>query len=603
MKWSTLAAAGLLVVAVLVIYWPAIHGGFLFDDDALVGDNALAQSSAGLSRVWFSTEPVDYWPVTNTSFWVEWRLWGTRPTGYHVTNLLLHAACALLLWRLFWQLGVPGAFWGALLFAVHPVNVQSVAWIAQRKNTLSLLFFLLAILWFLKNERVHDPRRRPADRWYWLSLGAFVCAMLSKGSVAVLPGILLLLAWWQRRRVERVDLIRVAPFFAIASVFTAVDLWFQARAAEPIRDVSFLDRILGAGGVVWFYLSKAVVPVRLMFMYPQWDVQAADLRWWLALAAAAAVTVLLWRYRRNPLARACLMGWAFFIVALVPVLGLADVYFMKYSLVANHYEYIALIAVTALAGAAIGLVRQPPLRAAVGVAVAAVLGASAWGQARLYADPEILYRATLEANPAAWSLHNNLGAVLIDRGRDEEAIVQLREGVRLNPRLAAAYDNLCLASLHLGRYDDAVRDCSAAVGTDPDQAMPHANLGVALMALGRLREAEPQLEAALGLAPDYAEAHYNLGHLLVLTGRPIQALPHIREVLRLMPDSAAAENELGLALAAAGDLAEAERAFREAVRLRPDFAEAHGNLAALLQRLGRSDEAAAEDGKAHAGGR
>ena len=633
----------LLVAAVVASYWPAVHGGFLFDDDALVSQSPIVHAADGLKRIWFTTEPIDYWPVTNSSFWVEWRLWGPHPTGYHLTNVLLHAASALLVWRVLRMLPVPGAFWGALLFAVHPMNVQSVAWIAQRKNTLAMLFFLLSILWFLKDasrrsegqpaiaqegRSARREKRRPkgatrvragtgtgpldprtlgpvddAFRWYLLSLVAFVLAMLSKGSVAVLPGVLLVLLWWRRRSFSGADLRRLWPFFAVAIVFTLVNVWFQARAGEPIRDVTLLERVLGAGGIVWFYLSKAIAPVGLTFMYPQWDVRAGDLRWWLAIAAAAAVTVLLWRARRRRVPAALLAAWLFFCLALVPVLGLADVYFMKYALVADHYAYIALLAVTTMAGAVIASLRRPALRAVAGGALAVALGVATWGQAHLYADPEVLYRATIERNPSAWALYNNLGALLIERGHDEEALSQLHEGLRLNPRLVAAYNNLCLAEVHLGRFDAALAECSEAARNDPRLAMAHANLGIALMAFGRLREAEPQLETAIGLEPDYAEAHYNLAHLLVVTGRAREAVPHLREVLRLRPDSAAAQNELGRALEAVGENAAAETAFRDAVRLRPDFAEAHRNLADLLQRLGRAEEAAAEYGKIHANGR
>ena len=633
----SLPLAGLLVAAVLAAYWPAVHGGFLFDDDALVSQSPIVQAADGLKRIWFTTEPIDYWPVTNSSFWVEWRLWGPHPTGYHLTNVFLHAASVLLVWRVLRMLPVPGAFWGALLFAVHPMNVQSVAWIAQRKNTLAMLFFLLSILWFLKDasrrsegqpavaEQRRSGRRgkRPpkagakagpldpwtsgplddGSRWYWLSLAAFVLAMLSKGSVAVLPGVLLVLLWWQRQSFPGADLRRLWPFFAVAIVFTLVNVWFQARAAEPIRDVTLVERVLGAGGVVWFYLSKAVAPVGLTFMYPQWDVRAGDLRWWTAIAAAAAVTVLLLRARRRRVPAALLAAWLFFCLALVPVLGLADVYFMKYTLVADHYAYIALLAVTTMAGAAIGSLRRPALRAVAGGGLAVALGVAAWGQAHLYADPEVLYRATIERNPSAWALYNNLGALLIDRGHDEEAVSQLHEGLRLNPRLAAAHNNLCVAEVHLGRFDAALAECSEAARNDPKLAMAHANLGIALMASGRLREAEPQLETAIGLEPGYTEAHYNLAHLLVVTGRAGEAVPHLREVLRRMPDSGAAHDELGQALEAVGESAEAEAAFRDALRLRPDFAEAHRHLADLLQRLGRTEEAAAEYGKIHGNGR
>ncbi len=345
------AAIGIavLVAVGLAVYWPSITGGFLWDDDALLTQNALVKAPDGLYRMWFTTGAVDYWPLTNSSFWLEWRLWGMHPAGYHVTNLLLHIASAGLAWGILRRLQIPGAFIAALIFVVHPVNLESVAWIAQRKNTLSLLFFLVSIHCFLR----HDSGDEPAGtRWYWLSLVAFTLAMLAKGSVAILPAVLLLLAWWRRDRVAGRDLVRVTPFAVVAAGLTLVNLWFQARGAhEAIRQASLIERVLGASATVWFYLYKALLPIDLAFVYPQWHVQASDVRWWLALAGAVLVTALLVWFRRAPWARPILFAWVYYVVALVPVMGLTDVYFMKYSLVADHYQYIALLGVSAAVGA------------------------------------------------------------------------------------------------------------------------------------------------------------------------------------------------------------------------------------------------------------
>ena len=346
----TLAGAALIAIATFAVYWPAIHGGFIWDDELLLTKNALVKASNGLYRIWFTREPIDYWPVTNSSFWIEWRLWGMNPTGYHVTNVLLHIGNALLAWALLSRLSIAGGFIAALLFAIHPVNVESVAWIAQRKNTLSMLFFLTSTLLYLQSPI--GNRQSPIR--YWLSFLAFVLAMLSKGSVVILPSILLLLVWWRQKRVRMRDVVETIPFWIAAITLTIVNIWFQHHGSHSdIRDATFVQRLLGAGAVPWFYLSKAIVPVRLMFVYPQWIVIASDPRWWLALAATLSTTALLFIYRRNEIVRALLFAWLFFCIALLPVMGFTDVYFMKYSLVADHYEYIALLAVCALAGAAL----------------------------------------------------------------------------------------------------------------------------------------------------------------------------------------------------------------------------------------------------------
>ncbi len=295
--------------------------------------------------------------------WLEWRLWGLNPSGYHVTNVLLHWIACLLIWKLLRTLAVPGDFFAALLFAVHPVNVESVAWIAQRKGLLAMVFFLLSILWFLRASDAHtdDPIHDDADSvsrrallWNGLSLLAFVLAMLSKGSVAILPLVLLLIVWWQQGSISKADLLRTVPFFIVSVVLTVVNIWFQNHGADiVVRDVGFIDRILGASAAVWFYLSKALVPLYLVFIYPQWNIQSTNLWWWLPLAAAITFTLamLWWQRSRATWIRPLLVAWLFLCIALLPVMGFSDVGFMRYSLVADHYQYIAIVAAAAAVAA------------------------------------------------------------------------------------------------------------------------------------------------------------------------------------------------------------------------------------------------------------
>ncbi len=300
---GTLLIAGLALLA----YRPSLNGGFILDDDVYLTDCPTIAASDGLYSYWCTSEPVDYYPVFNTMLWIEWRLWGPHPAGYRAINLLLHIVSALLVWMILQKLSIPGAFLAALLFAVHPVNVESVAWVVQRKNTLSMFFFLLSVLWYLKaaeGNRAMGQAPNKADdgkfslgRWYWLSVLAFLLAMLSKGSVAVLPLVLLLLVWWKRQRVTLPVLARTAPFFMVAAVLTGVNLWFQTHGTgEVIRSASYVERLVGAGAVVWFYLSKALLPINLVFVYPLWHIQTSDVLWWLPLVVTLAVTgLLIWR--------------------------------------------------------------------------------------------------------------------------------------------------------------------------------------------------------------------------------------------------------------------------------------------------------------------
>jgi tetratricopeptide (TPR) repeat protein len=594
----------LLCAAVIAGYLPALHGGFIWDDTILLTENPLVKAPDGLYRFWLTTEAPDYWPLTSTSFWLEWRLWGTSSTGYHVTNLVLHAVEALLLWALLARLGIGGGYLAALLFAVHPVNVESVAWIAQRKNLVAMLFLLVSALFYVESVVLKPPggRRlyRPgAGLGYALSLGAFVLAMLGKGSAAVLPLLLLLLVFWRWRRLGRSDLVRVVPFLVVGALLVLVNIWFQTHGRGSFREASVLERVLGAGGVVWFYLGKALLPIRLSFVYPQWHVDPGVLWWWVPLLAAAGVSMALF-LKRDGWGRPFFVTWAAFCVALLPVMGLTDVYFMTFSLVADHYQHIALIAVVALAGAgwsrwygrAAGARRLAPLGTA--VVVVGVLTLLTARQSATYESEETLYRATIERNPACWLAHYNLAVDLERQGRSEEAFAHLQEAVRIKPDYAEAHNNLALALLERGQPDEALVHARAAVESRPDLPQALVNLGLLLNRAGRPDEAIPHLEKAVRLRPGSAEARYNLGLALAGVGRLPEAMDQYGEALRLDPGSAEARNALGTAWLASGRCEEATKDLEGALELRPDYAEAHANLGLALTRCGRAHDATAQ---------
>jgi tetratricopeptide (TPR) repeat protein len=599
-----LGLAALLCGAVLLGYLPALHGGFIWDDSVLLTDNAMIRAPDGLYRFWFTAEAFDYWPLTSTTFWVEWRLWGMNPTGYHVTNLALHAIEALLLWGVLLKLRIGGAYLAALVFAVHPVNVESVAWIAQRKNLVGMLFFLLAIRFYLEADGEVERKERRlglagASRWYWLSLAMFLLALLGKGSVSTLPVILLLLAWWQRRRVTARDLARVAPFAAIAAALVLVNIWFQTHGGTgPIRTASLVERLLGAGAVVWFYLSKALFPVHLAFVYPQWHIEVGNPLWWIPLLTALGVSVALVRIC-GTWGRPFLMAWAFFCVALLPVMGLTDVYFMTYSLVADHYQHIAIIGVIALAAAGWSEWQrraQGSSRTAAVAVAATVVGTLAWltvRQSATYRDEETLYRATIEANPDCWLAHYNLAVALKAQGRRRDELLHLKEAVRARPDYAQAHNNLAIALMEEGRSSEALSHAEQALRIKPDMPMALVNLGILLSKSGRPSEALGALERAVQLLPDSAEAHSNLGLTLAVLGRLEEAMAHYHEASRLEPDSPEHHNALGNTLVAAGRYEEAISEFEQALRLKPDHAAAQATLAQVFIRSGRPQDAIA----------
>jgi protein O-mannosyl-transferase len=670
----------IIVTAAFLVYFPSLSGGFVLDDDLYLTRNNIVKASDGLCRFWCTLEAEDYWPMTYTSFWIDWRLWGMDPTGYHLLNLVLHVVASLLIWLVLRRLSIPGAFWTALIFALHPVNVESVAWISQRKENLAMLFFLLSILWYLKyymRSRIPlaaklslSTAHRPLPTfssfilhpssfylWYWLSLAAFVLAMLGKGSVAVLPVLLLGILWWLRATISISNLLRIAPFFLVAVALTAVNLWTQSQHVDTMHPIpGFAERLLGAGGVVWFYLYKALLPINLVFIYPQWQIQPGNPLWWLPLAAVLAVTAGLWVYR-NTWSRPLLFAWGFFCVSLAPALGLTQVGFMKYSLVADHYQHIAVIGVIALASAGFSIwCRQrasgdcpdfrfsengnvPFTRAVesygharqwtyiVIIASVGMLALLTWNQNRLYRGIGTLYEATLKKNSDCWVLHNNLGAMLVQVNRNEEAIEHYKQAIRINPDYVEAYNNLGTALLNAGRPKEAIENFKKAMQIDPNVSVTnnnmsaalveldqpeeaikygrralelipvlpetYNNLGNACIELGRPEEAIGHYQHALRLNPNYFTATFNLANALVQTNRPKEAIEYYQKVIDLKPDDFETLNNLGGALLQAGRPLEALDHVNQALRIKPDYSNAYLNLALTYDAMHQSSQAAA----------
>jgi tetratricopeptide (TPR) repeat protein len=616
---------GALFIAVLtfVVYYPSLRGGFLMDDDGLITKNRLVQAPDGLARFWFSTVPTDYWPVTNSTFWFDWRLWGTNATGYRVTNLILHIADTLLIWLLLRRLEIPGAYWAALLFAVHPVNVESVAWVSQRKNLLAMLFFLSSLLCYLKyitgRETIKSSPQANPVKWYWLSLFVFLLAMLSKGSVAILPLVLLLIIWWHQGWITKRDALLTIPFWLIAAVFTGVNIWFQTHGENTIiRQASIIERILGAAAVIWFYLGKAFVPVGLSFNYPQWDIQPNQLRWWLPLATAVGVTAFLWWQRRRTWGRTLLFAWLFYCVALLPVMGFTDVGYMKYSLVADHYQHIAILSVIALVGATGWWLYHHVNNSIRWVCIpigALILGSSmllSWQQNQLYGNSVQLYEATLRQNPDSWLAEVLLAQHFSDDSDYQAAISLYQHALQLHALGSTSTDSgsvdghpgvpmphaaffewavidtrlkLGLVLVKAGQLSEAIDQYHQILKSSPDNVSAHSDLANTLVRLDRLPEAIEQYQQALQFQPNAADIQCNLAIALARHGDYDEANQHFQTALRLDPDHFSAHNNYANMLARTGRLAEAVKQFKEALRLQPDYPEIHCNLATALATL------------------
>jgi tetratricopeptide (TPR) repeat protein len=578
----------LLVALTLIAYQPVWHAGFFWDDDTFLTNNPVIKSAAGLYRLWFTASTPDYFPMTSSMLWLEWRMWANNPLGYHLVNVLLHGFSAVLLWRVLLRLNVPGALLAAAIFALHPVNVESVAWITERKNTLCMFFYAGTLLSWLKFE---DSGRR---RWYGLALGAFALALLSKTAVAPLPLVLLGMAWWRRGRVGWKDVERVVPFFVIAAALSLMTVWFQnyqAIGQDVIRTDSFWSRLAGAGWAVWFYLYKAVLPLNLAFVYPRWQIDARSVLSYIPLVLLAAVFVLCWRYRRG-WGKGLFFGLAYFVVMLLPVLGFLNIYFMIFSLVADHWEYFAIIGPIVLAAA---VIRKPVLAAALLLA----LGALTWKQCGMYTNAETLWLNTIRLNPDCWMAHNNLGLYLLDsEGRVDEAISHFQQALQIKPDNADIHNNLGTALLQKRRVDEAIIQYQQALQINPALALTHINLGFGLFQKGKVDEAITQYQEALELNPGLAAAHYNLGTALMQKGKADEAILQYQQALQIKPDYAEVYNNLGNALLQKGRVDDAILHFQKALQIRPDSATSHFNLGNALLKKGSLDDAITEYQKA-----
>jgi tetratricopeptide (TPR) repeat protein len=597
----------LIFGAALACYWPALRGAFLWDDQAHVTAPEL-RSLAGLGRIWTDVHATQqYYPALHSAFWVEHRLWGDATLGYHLVNVLLHASAAVLLMLLLRRLRVPGAALAALIFVVHPVSVESVAWISEQKNTLSLVFYLLAALAYLRFDTLRG--QSGAARTYAAASLCFALALLSKSVTATLPAALLVMQWWRAGRLSwRRDVVPLLPWFVVAvasGIFTA---WVERTiigADGAAFDLSLAQRFALAGHVVVFYLGKLVWPARLMFFYPRWTVPAAASAWWGYGAVVVAITAALWIFRgrnRGPLA-----AWLFFIGSLFPALGFFNVYPFRHSYVADHFQYLAslgvIVAVAALATTLAGSV-APRWSAATTVTagtLVVVLGLVSRAQSQSYTDVRTLYEATLRLNPDSWIAHNNLGRELFETKSADvvpAAIAHFEAALRVRPDYAEAHYNLGNALLRAGRPPaDAINHYAAAVRLRPSYAEAHNNLGNAWAQIpGRLSDAVAEYEIALRLNPVLAEGHFNLGNALVkIPGRRSEAIAEFEATLRLQPDHFAAHRNLGFAWSALpGRLNDAIEQYRIAAQLKPDDAEVHYDLGNALQQLpGRLEDSAA----------
>ena len=587
--------AALLALVTILAYQPVWHAGFIWDDDDYVTKNPLLTAPDGLWRIWFSFDsPSQYFPLAYTAFRLEHLLWGLNPAGYHWVNLLLHVANALLVWRLLWRLGVPGSWLAAAIFSLHPVQVETVAWITELKNVLMLFFYLLTLLAWVE---FIDGKTKPKWKFYALALLCFAPALCAKTTACTLPAALLLILWLKEKPVTRRRLAEVAPFVALGIGMGLLTVWWeryhQGTEGKPFA-LGMMERMLVASRAVWFYAGKLLWPVNLTFSYPRWTISADNPAAYAWLLATVGLVAVIWRMRRLA-GRGVEVAVMFFVVTLAPVLGFIMLYTFLYTFVADHYQYVACLGPIALFSAGLARLangwkqRRPWLETMVCAGLMLGLGTLTWRQARIYQDAETLWRATLRLNPDSSLAHNNLGNAFIEKGRIVEAISQFQETIRLKPEDAEAHNNLGNAFLDEGRIDEAISQFQEAIRLKPDDAKAHNNVGTALLNKGRTDEAISEFQEAIQLKPDYANAHINLANALLNKGQTDEAFSQYQEAIRLKPDDAIAHDNFGIALARNGRIDEAIIQFQEALRYQPDYANAQRNLAQALELKGKSN--------------
>jgi tetratricopeptide (TPR) repeat protein len=597
------AICAALVVVTLAAFRGVLSGGFLnYDDNLYVTENAhVRQGLDGGSLAWAftTTECANWHPLTWLSHMLDVRLFGLDAGKHHLTSLLLHAANAVALFLLLVRM--TGALWrsalAACLFAVHPLHVESVAWIAERKDVLSTLFWLLTLAAWLSYLESKTFVR------YVLVLGLYALALMAKPMPVTLPFTLLLLDTWPLGRLTLplrgsygalAGLLREkAPLFAMAAASCIATFVAQRSggAVKSLQDFTFAERLGNAVVAYVSYLGKAVWPTALAIFYPHRHVGL--LTWAVAGSALLLVGATALALRVAARAPYLTVGWLWYAGTLVPVIGLLQV---GGQAMAERYTYVPFIGVFIAVAWGLGdLARGSRLARHVvaGATVAALLPLCAVTRAQVgyWADGAALYEHALAVTSDNWLVHNNLGLVLFKRGKTNEAIAHYTEALRIWPDYAEAHYNLGIALGKAGRRSEAIEHYEQALRLRPDLVEVHYNLGNALLEVGRFAEAINHYDQALRLDPDDGEAHNNLGNALARQGRIPEAIEHYDQALRLDPDSASVHNNLGAALVRQGRLEEAIGHYRQAVRLSPDFAEAHNDLGVALARENRFPEA------------
>jgi len=577
-RW--LGPVAVLILLTFAAYFPALSCAFIWDDDAYVLNNQQLRTFKGLQNIWFDVHATpQYYPLVHTSFWIEYQLWQLRPGGYHLTNILLHGLSAALLWRILRFLNIPAAWFAAALFAVHPMHVESVAWITERKNVLSAFFYLASAGFYLRWALSGEEEKRN-HRFYIFAFFLFIAALLSKTVTATLPAVLLVILWWKKDKFRIADALPLIPFFAVGVFMGLLTAWLERThvGAEGAQwDSSFLERILIASRAVCFYAIKLIFPSPLIFIYPRWIIRSSDLVQYIPLGTVAVSLGGLWLLRKR-ITLAPLLAVLMYMGSLFPALGFFNVYPMRYSFVADHFAYIASIPLLALAAAWSSFLfrrffpRRPTLPLALGGLVLALLGTFTFARCPAYQNQESLWKDTIDKNPSAWMAYNNLGLVYNSQNKFDLAIECYQKTIQLKPDHAEAHNNWATVLLNQEKFEEAKTLFDKAIQLKPDYAAAWNNLGSLYGRQGDYLRAIECITKALELKPDFAAAHYGLANTYRLMNDLLPARSHFEAALQYKPHDTSSLFYLSLTCNDLGDLPAAHECLRKLKALNPALA-------------------------------
>jgi protein O-mannosyl-transferase len=593
----------LIFAATFLTHWPAVSGGFIWDDDAHVTRLDLTNLE-GLKRIWIQLGATQqYYPLLHSFFWLQNQIWGNNSVYYHITNIILHAIFCILLVRFLQLLNIKGSYLVGIIVAIHPVYVETVAWITEEKNTLSSVFYIICAIHYIK----FDKDRRMDN--YISALLYFILALLCKTVTATFPAAILLIIWWQRGYLKfKTDLIPTIPFWifgASAGLFTA---WVEKHiigAQGADFQLTLIERILLAGRVIIFYIGKILYPVNFIFIYPHWDIKQDNIILYINIIFLFILIYLLYKYAikgnsYDRFTRTPLVGLLYFIGTLFPVLGFFNVYPFMFSYVADHFQYLASIGIIVLVVNIFVYIYdlvsenyKVIINVLLGISLA-LLSVASYERSTHFISAEELYNETIRQNPNAWMCRNNLGAILLNRGDIYGALAQFEEAIKIRPAYADAQSNLANVFLRIGKLKEAIEHGEISCQLRPNGAENENNLAIAYASIGDYRNAILHYNKSISSRPNYVEPYNNLGNCYKSMGNYDEALKYYKFALNIKPDFHDTYANMGQMYQVLGKFNEARLCYSNAIKLAPNLWQYHNGLALALASLGYKDQAIKE---------